>query len=97
MIINDQKFSNSEDIAFKLNNYFAKISELLQDNDEISTRPDFTKLKEFINDRIPNDIRFEIPFIYMYIAQVSEFISGLNIAKNNWARRNRAKDTENGE
>ena len=79
LIINDQKFSNSEDIAFKLNNYFAKISELFQDNDEIPTRPDFTKLNEFINDRIPNDIRFEIPFIS--IAQVSEFISGLNIAK----------------
>ena len=79
MIINDQKFSNSEDIAFKLNNYFAKISELFQDNDEIPTRPDFTKLNEFINDRIPNDIRFEIPFIS--IAQVSEFINGLNIAK----------------
>ena len=79
MIINDQKFSNSEHIAFKLNNYFAKISELFQDKDEIPTRPDFTKLNEFINDRIPNDIRFEIPFIS--IAQVSEFINGLNIAK----------------
>ena len=79
LIINDQKFSNSEDIAFKLNNYFAKISELFEDNDEIPTRPDFTKLNEFINDRIPNDIRFEIPFIS--IAQVSEFINGLNIAK----------------
>ena len=79
MIINDQKFLNSEDIAFKLNNYFAKISELFQDNDEITTRPDFTKLNEFINDTIPNEIRFEIPF--MSIAQVSEFISGLIIAK----------------
>ena len=79
LIINNQKFSNSEDIAFKLNNYFAKISELFQDKDEIPTRPDFTKLNEFINDRIPNDIRFEIPFIS--IAQVSILINGLNIAK----------------
>ena len=78
MIINDQKFSNSEGIAFKLNNYFAKISELFQDNDEIPTRPDFTKFNELINDRIQNDICFEISFLS--IAQVFEFISGLNIA-----------------
>ena len=79
LIKDDQTFSKSEDIAFKLNNYFAKISELFQDNDEIPIRPDFTKLNEFVDDRIPNDIRFEIPFIS--ITQVSEYISGLNSAK----------------
>ena len=44
LIIDDQKCSNSEDFDPKLNNYFAKISELFQDNDEIPRRPDSTKL-----------------------------------------------------
>ena len=80
LCVDGKTFTSSEEVAFRLNNYFAKISELFSENDDESTpSPDFTKLNDFITQRIPNNVRFEIPFITE--TQVSEFINGLNIAK----------------
>ena len=77
--INGQKYTNSQDIAFKLNDYFASISEYINTNDVITSAPDLTKLEAFISSKIPLDTFFRIPKIT--VNQVSEFINGLNPAK----------------
>ena len=77
--INGQQHTNSQDIAFKLNDYFASISEYINTNDVITSAPDLTKLETYISSKIPLDIFFRIPKIT--VNQVSEFINGLNPAK----------------
>ena len=41
--INGQQYTNSQDIAFKLNDHFASISEYINTNDVITSAPDLTK------------------------------------------------------
>ena len=77
--INGQQYTNSQDIAFKLNDYFASISEYINTNDVITSAPDLTKLETHISSKIPTDIFFRIPKIT--VNQVAEFINGLNPAK----------------
>ena len=77
--INGQQYTNSQDIAFKLNDYFASISEYINTNDVITSAPDLTKLETYISSKIPLDTFFRIPKIT--VNQVSEFINGLNPAK----------------
>ena len=77
--INGQQYTNSQDIAFKLYDYFASISEYINTNDVFTSAPDLTKLETHISSKIPIDIFFCIPKIT--INQVAEFINGLNPAK----------------
>ena len=77
--INGQCYTNSKDIAFKLNNYFASISEYFISNDITTSAPDLSKLQTYINSKIPHATYFRIPKITAN--QVSEFIKGLNSAK----------------
>ena len=77
--INGQQYTNSQDIAIKLNDYFASISEYINTNDVITSAPDLTKLETYISSKIPLDTFFRIPKIT--VNQVSEFINGLNPAK----------------
>ena len=77
--INGQQYTNSQDIALKLNDYFASISEYINTNDVITGAPDLTKLETYISSKIPLDTFFRIPKIT--VNQVSEFINGLNLAK----------------
>ena len=77
--INGQQYTNSQDIAFKLNEYFASISEYINTNDVITSAPDLTKLETHISSKIAIDIFFRIPKIT--VNQVAEFTNGLNPAK----------------
>ena len=77
--INGQQYTNSQDIAFKLNGYFASISEYIDTNDFITSAPDLTKLETHISSKISLDIFFRIPKIT--VNRVAEFINGLNPAK----------------
>ena len=74
-----QQYTNSQDIAFKLNDYFASISEYINTNGVITSAPDLTLLETHISSKIPPDIFFRIPKIT--VNQVVEFINGLNHAK----------------
>lgn len=78
-LLTENKYTNSQDIAFKLNDYFASISERLSDTDEPSLNLDLTKLRNFISSKIPNNIFFNVP--YITVDNVSESINGLNAAK----------------
>ena len=90
--INGQCYTISKDIAFKLNNYFASISEYFISNDITTSAPDLSKLQTYINSKIPHATYFRIPKITAN--QVSEFIKGLNSAylKSYRSRRYRAKN-----
>lgn len=79
LIVDGDTFTNSQDIAFKLNDYFASISELVSDTDDPSPTIDLTKLKSYISSKIPNNISFNVP--YITVDSVSESISGLNSSK----------------
>ena len=74
-----QQYTNSQDIAFKLNDYYASISEYINNNDVITSAPDLTKLETHISSKIPIDIFFRIPKIT--VIQVAELINGLNPAQ----------------
>ena len=71
--INGQQYTNSQDIALKLNDYFASISEYINTNDVITSAPDLAMLKAYISSKIPLDIFFRIPKIT--VNQVAEFIT----------------------
>ena len=77
--INGQQYTNSQDIAFKLNDFFASISDYINTNDVVTSALDLTKLETYISSKIPLDTFFCIPKIT--VNQVSEFINGLNPAK----------------
>ena len=77
--MNGQQYTNSQDIAFKSNDYFAFISEYINTNDVITSVPGLTKLEAFISSKIPLDIFCRIPKIT--VNQVAEFKNGLNQAK----------------
>lgn len=79
LIVDNERFSTSESIASKLNEYFSSISELLNGNNTDTSSLDLTKLQNFINDKIPDDIHFNIPFITT--EQVSSFIRALDSSK----------------
>ena len=79
--INGQQYTTriSQDIAFKLNDYFASISEYINTNDVITSAPDLTKLETYISSKIPLETFFRISKIT--VNQVCKFINGLNPAK----------------
>ena len=79
LIIDGQHHTDSYKIAFRLNNYFASVSDLFKSQDEPLCTPDFNKLGIFIKTKVPNYVFFNIPYILM--DSVSEFINGLNPAK----------------
>ena len=77
--INGQQYTYSQYIAFKLNDYFASISEYINTNDAITSAPDLIKLETHNSSKIPLGFFFRIPKIT--VNQVAEFINGLNPAK----------------
>ena len=79
VIIDDIRYTKSEDIAAKLNEYFSSISDIFRNNDPSNLNTDLAELKEFVNSKVPNGIFFQIPFINP--GQVSAIISALDPSK----------------
>lgn len=63
LIIDGEHYTDSQTIATKFNEYFTSIAQILDDTDTDSSDLNVTKLQEFVNDNVPNDIHFSIPFI----------------------------------
>ena len=80
VIIDDLRYTKSEDIAAKLNEYFSSISEILCNNDASDLNTDLAEVKEFVNSKVPNGIFFQIPFITP--GQVSAMFSALDPSWN---------------
>ena len=63
IIINNERYTSSEDVATKLNEYFSSISDIFGIDNRDSLDPELTNLTNFVNDKVPNDIYFKIPNI----------------------------------
>ena len=63
IIIDNKRYTKSEDIADKLNEYFSTISDIFKDTDSDQLDADLTKLKHFVDSKVPNDTFFRIPHI----------------------------------
>ena len=62
--IEGESFNDSQTVAAKLNKYFTSVSTIL--NNENSSNDydvNITNLNQFINDKIPSDVYFNIPFV----------------------------------
>ena len=79
LTINNVLYTDSEDIAVKLNEFFASVCEQLKADSEPSERPDYTKLEDYVQSKIPSHVYFTVPHIT--IQQVSEFMHSLDPAK----------------
>ncbi|MCG8047955.1 MAG: reverse transcriptase family protein, partial [Candidatus Thiodiazotropha endolucinida] len=76
---NDVTFTNSIDIANKLNKYFCSIAEILNEPTDEPCELDLSKLENFIRDKVPDEVSFKIPLITC--EQVSSFINYLDTTK----------------
>ena len=63
LIVDGEQFTDSQTIAIKFNEYFTSIATKLDDTDTDSNDLNVNKLREFVNDNVPDDIHFSIPFI----------------------------------
>ena len=63
MIIDDERYTSSEDIASKLNEYFANISVLFDYDCREGQETDISHLENFIHNKVPDDVHFKIPNI----------------------------------
>ena len=78
--IEGERFNDFQTVAAKLNEYFTSISTILN-NENISNYYDvnITNLNQFINDKIPSDVYFNIPFVTS--EQVHSYIKALDPSK----------------
>ena len=77
MIIDDERYTSSEDIASKINEYFANISGLFDCREGLET--DISHLENFIHNKVPDDVHFKIPNITP--VQVSTIINAFDSSK----------------
>ena len=77
--IENTTITESHEIATKLNEIFATISERIGQSENLSEPNEHSKLLDYINNKVPNDTLFKIPFITP--SQVSKFIRNLNTRK----------------
>ena len=76
IIFDNRRYTKSEDIAAKLNEYFSSISEIFKDTDSEQLDTDLNKLKPFFDSKVPNNTYFKIPVITS--EQVCRIISTLD-------------------
>ena len=79
LIINNETFTGSENIATKLNEYFTSIADILNGNQTESAYPDFDRLQHFTNSKLPENTFFHIPLITS--DQVLSYINKLDSSK----------------
>ena len=79
LLINNEHFSDSHTIATKLNEYFSSIAQILNSTNTETTDLDLTKLTDFVNNKVPERIYFDIPSITT--KQVLSFIGSLDPSK----------------
>ena len=79
LIINDETFTGSENVATKLNDYFTSIADILNKNQKESPDPDLDRLQHFTNSKLPENTFFHIPLITS--GQVLSYINKLDSSK----------------
>ena len=79
LIIKGVHFTDSETIATKFNEYFTSVAQILENTNSDTNDLDVTKLQEFVNNKVPENIHFSIPFIT--IDQVASYSHLLDPSK----------------
>ena len=79
LIIDNECITNSAEIAQKLNTYFSSIANVLNQNDNEAPSLNTEKISQYVNNKIPNDTFFTIPFITP--EQVTNYINKLDCSK----------------
>ena len=79
LITEGEHFTDSETIATKFYEYFTSIAQILENINSDTNDLDVTKLQEFVNDKVPENIHFSMPFIT--IDQVASYIHLLDPSK----------------
>ena len=77
--IDSKVLKDSRDIASKLNEFFTTVSKRINQNESISSTPDYIKIKKIVSNKVPEHIFFQIPPITP--SQVSAFIQKLDPGK----------------
>ena len=77
--IDAERYTSSEDIASKLNEYFANISGLFDNDCGEGLETDISHLKIYIHNKVPDDVHFKIPNITP--VQVSTIINAFDSSK----------------
>ena len=60
LLINNEHFSDSHTIATKLKEYFLSIAQILNSTNTETTDLDLTKVTDFVNNKVPERIYFDI-------------------------------------
>ena len=79
LIIDDELYTDSKDIAAGLNEFFASICVKFNVDGDPANTHDLTYLAEYVNSRVPSHIHFRVPFIKTQ--QVSDFLHALDPSK----------------
>ena len=77
--IDNEIYTDSEKIAVKLNEYFASVSDQYKTDCDSLYPPNFSKLEDYVQSKIPPHVYFTVP--YITLQQVSKFINTLDPAK----------------
>ena len=79
IIINDQRITNSEDIAHKLNIYFTSVADILNNDETDVPDIDTECIINFVSNKVPTGTFFTIPYITP--DQALSYLSKLESAK----------------
>ena len=79
LIFENESVTDSKEIATKLNNYFASVAKILNNQNTDTSDPDLSKLQDFVNSKVPNNISFKLP--YTTNDQVASYMSALDASK----------------
>ena len=79
LIFDNEGVSDSKTIATKLNEYFASIAKILNNANTETSGPDLSKLGNFVNNKVPDNVNFKISHITS--DQVLSYISALDPSK----------------
>ena len=78
-MINDQTYTDSKDIAFKLNEFFASVCNQFNFGNDPANHPDLNKLKTYVESKIPSHVDFTVPYITP--EEVNAFLHALDPTK----------------
>ena len=79
ILINDQTYTDSKDIAFKLNEFFASVYDQLSLGNDPADHPDLNKLKTYVESKVPSHVNFTVPCITP--EEVNAFLHALDPTK----------------
>ena len=78
-MINDQTYTDSKDIAFKLNEFFASVCDQFSFGNDPADHPDLNKLKTYVKSEVPSHVNFTVTYITP--EEVNAFLHALDPTK----------------